>query len=203
MKRNHKSRKGISLFVIVMLLVVIGVLIVYYQQMRKRQMQETVQTPTTETEKLIAKDLEMGYPETPKEVMKLFGRFNQCIYNKTLSQEDFTALVGQLRELYCKELKDLNTPEKMEADISSEKKLYQSKSRKIINYTIEEEQNYQYKEVEGTEMVYLKFSYFIRTDNNYSTVNWYAILMKEDGKWKIREFNVLNEEKEITSTDKK
>lgn len=201
--RNHKSRRGISLFIIVMLLVVIGVLIVYYQHMKKQQMQETVHTPTTETEKLIAKDLEMGYPETPKEVMKLFGRFNQCIYNKTLSTEDFSALVGQLRGLYCEELKSLNTQEKMEADISSEKKLYKSKNRKIINYTIDEEQNYQYKEIEGTEMVYLKFSYFIRTDNSYSTVNWYAILMQEDGKWKIREFNALDTVKEKTSTDKK
>lgn len=155
---NHKSRRGISLFIIIVLLVVIGVLIVYYQHMKKQQMQETVHTPTTETEKLIAKDLEMGYPETPKEVMKLFGRFNQCIYNKTLSTEDFSALVGRLRELYCEELKDLNTQEKMKADILSEKKLYKSKSRKIINYTIDEEQNYQYKEIEGTEMVYLKFS---------------------------------------------
>lgn len=201
--RNPKSRRGISLFIIIVLFVVIGVLIVYYQHMKKQQMQETVHTPTTETEKLIAKDLEMGYPETPKEVMKLFGRINQCIYNKTLSTEDFSALVGQLRELYCEELRDLNTQEKMEADISSEKKLYKSKSRKIINYTIDEEQNYQYKEIEGNEMVYLKFSYFIRSDNSYSTVNWYAILMQEDGKWKIREFNALDTEKEMTSTDKK
>lgn len=202
MKQNRKSRRGIFLFLIVTLLVVIGVLVVYYQQMKKQQMQETVQTPTTETEKLIAKDLEMGYPETPKEVMKLFGRYNQCIYNKTLSEEEFSALVGQLRELYCEELKDLNTQEKMEADISAEKQLY-SKNRKIINYTIDEEQNYQQKEVEGTDMVYLKFSYFIRTDDNYSTVNWYAILMQEDDKWKIREFNPLDAEKELSSTDKK
>lgn len=202
MKQNRKSRRGIFLFLTVTLLVVIGVLVVYYQQMKKQQMQETVQTPTTETEKLIAKDLEMGYPETPKEVMKLFGRYNQCIYNKTLSEEEFSALVGQLRELYCEELKDLNTQEKMEADISAEKQLY-SKNRKIINYTIDEEQNYQQKEVEGTDMVYLKFSYFIRTDDNYSTVNWYAILMQEDDKWKIREFNPLDAEKELSSTDKK
>ena len=33
------------------------------------------------------------------------------------------------------------------------------------------------------------FSISFRTDDDYNTVNWYAILVKEDGKWRIREFN--------------
>lgn len=48
-------------------------------------------------------------------------------------------------------------------------------------------------------MVYLKFSYFVRTDNDYNTVNWYAILVKEDGKWRIREFNPLKSKNKISS----
>ncbi len=48
-------------------------------------------------------------------------------------------------------------------------------------------------------MVYLKFSYFVRTDDDYNTVNWYAILVKEDGKWRIREFNPLESKNKISS----
>ena len=55
---------------------------------------------------------------------------------------------------------------------------------------------FQYKTIDGTEMVYLKFSYFVRTDDDYNTVNWYAILVKEDGKWRIREFNPLESKKQ-------
>jgi hypothetical protein len=199
--KRRKGKKTLSMFVIVALLVVIGALSVYYRYMKKQQMQESVHTPTTETEKLIAKDLEVGYPETPKEVMKLFGRINQCIYNKTLDDSEFSSLVGQLRALYCEQLQDINTKEKMENDISEEKEQYKSKKRKIINYTIDEEQNYEYKTVEGAQMVYLKFSYFIRSGSDYSTVNWYAILVQEDDKWKIREFNVLDAETEEKKTD--
>ena len=198
-----KKKRGLLTFVVIVSLVVLGALAVYYQYMKRQQIQETVHTPTTETEKLVSKDLEMGYPETPKEVIKLFGRMNQCIYNKKLSDDDFSSLVGQLRTLYCDDLKELNSQEKMESDIEEEKETYQSQNRKIINYNIDEEQKYQYKTIDGVQMVYLKFSYFIRADSNYNTVNWYAILVKEDDKWKIREFNPLGTEEGDSAEGKK
>lgn len=202
-EKSKKNKKSLYAFVVIILLVALGVLAIYYKFMKRQQMQDTVHTPTTETEKLIAKDLEMGYPETPKEVMKLFGRINQCIYNKSMSSEDFSTMVGQLRELYCKELKDKNEQKKMEETIRSEKSTYKSQNRKIINYNIEEENTFQYKEVEGKELVYLGFSYFIRANSEYSTVNWFAILVKEDGKWKIREFNPQkNQSQKITKSKK-
>ena len=91
----------------------------------------------------------------------------------------------------------------MESDIEKEKETYQSQNRKIINYNIDEERNYQYKKIDGVDMVYLKFSYFIRSGNDYNTVNWYAILIKEDDKWKIREFNPLGTEEGDSAEGKK
>lgn len=198
-----KNRRSLHIFIIVVLLIVLGALAVYYQFMKRQQMSETVHTPTTETEKLIARDLEMGYPETPKEVMKLFGRINQCIYNKDLSSENLSSLVGKLRELYCKELKDRNEPGKMEEEIRKEKDTYKSHKRKIINYNIDEESNYEYKKVKGDEAVYLNFSYFIRDASEYNTVNWFAILIKEDDKWKIREFSLRETQPQETAKNKK
>ena len=180
-KEKKKKKRGLITFLILVVLVVLGVLAVYYQYMKKLQLQDTVHTPTTETEKLVAKDMDAGYPETPKEVIKLFGRINQCIYNKKLSDDDFSTLVGKLRVLYCESLQKKNSP---------------PKKRKIINYSIEDENKFQHKTIDGTEMVYLKFSYFVRTDDDYNTVNWYAILVKEDGKWRIREFNPLKSKKQ-------
>lgn len=202
-EKSKKNKRSLYAFVVIVLLVALGALAIYYKFMKRQQMQETVHTPTTETEKLIAKDMEMGYPETPKEVMKLFGRINQCIYNKSMSSEEVSSMVGQLRTLYCEELKKKNGQEKMEEAIRNEKSAYKSQNRKIINYYIEEENTYQYKKVEGKDLVYLGFSYFIRANNKYSTVNWFAILVKEDGKWKIREFNPQkNQSQKITKSKK-
>lgn len=199
--KSRKNKRSLQFFIIITILVVLGVLAVYYQVMKRQQMSETIHTPTTEAEKLVAKDMKMGYPETPKEVMKLFGRINQCIYNKSMSSDNFSSLVGQLRELYCKELKDHNKQKKMEEEIAKEKDTYKSHKRKIINYNIDEESNYVYKTINGEEVVYLNFSYFIRSDGDYNTVNWYAILVHENDKWKIREFNL--KEKQPSKIDKK
>lgn len=198
--KSRKNKRSLQFFIIITILVVLGVLAVYYQVMKRQQMSETVHTPTTEAEKLVAKDMKMGYPETPKEVMKLFGRINQCIYNKSMSSDNFSSLVGQLRELYCKELKDHNKQKKMEEEIAKEKDIYKSHKRKIINYNIDEESNYIYKTINGEEVVYLNFSYFIRNDGDYNTVNWFAILVHENDKWKIREFNL--KEKQPSKIDK-
>lgn len=199
--KSRKNKRSLQFFIIITILVVLGVLAVYYQVMKRQQMSETIHTPTTEAEKLVAKDMKMGYPETPKEVMKLFGRINQCIYNKSMSSDNFSSLVGQLRELYCKELKDHNKQKKMEEEIAKEKDIYKSHKRKIINYNIDEESNYVYKTINGEEVVYLNFSYFIRNDGDYNTVNWFAILVHENDKWKIREFNL--KEKQPSKIDKK
>lgn len=188
---RRKGRQGIMVFVIIVSLVVLGSLALYYRHMKKQQMQQTVHTPTTETEKLIAKDLEMGYPETPKETMKLFGRINQCIYNKELSEEEFSALVKQLRVLYCEELKKINTETKLEESVKQSVDEYQMVNRKIVNYTIDEERNYEYTTIDGVEAVCVKFSTFMREGDKYSTWNQYAILIKEKDNWKIREFGSM------------
>ena len=40
----------------------------------------------------------------------------------------------------------------MESEISAEKKKYPPKKRKIINYSIEDENKFQHKTIDGTEM---------------------------------------------------
>ena len=55
----------------------------------------------------------------------------------------------------------------------------------LINYTIDEEKNYEYKTIDGSETVYVKYSYFMREGTKYSTWNQRAVLVKENGVWKI------------------
>lgn len=187
-ENKKKKKRNLITFVVIMCVMVTGILVFYYQYMKKQQTQDKVHTPKTEAEKLIAKDLESGYPETPKEVMKLFSRFNQCIYNKALSEEELSSLVSQLRMLYSEDLKERNERKKMEQEIIADVREYRKNEKKIVNYTIDEERNYQYKTVDNREMVHLKYSYFMREGDKYSTWNQRAVLVKENDKWKIMGF---------------
>lgn len=201
MSEGKKRKKGnIIAFVVVMCVLVATALGIYYRFMIRQQNREAERTPTTETEKLIAKDLEAGYPETPKEVMELFGRLNQCIYNnlldrkKSLSDEEFSSLVNQLWMLYSEDLQKENPLEKIEKKIRSEAEDFKKK-KKIVNFTIDDERNYKKKKIDGREMIYVKYSYFGRDDSDYATWNYKAILVNEDGKWKVYGFAPAGEEK--------
>lgn len=103
--------KKLAAFSFFMCMVVIGGMAVYYQYMKRQQLKSTTQTPTTEVQKLIDKDLDQGYPETPVEVMKLWGRYNQCLYNSNMTDEQREELVKKLRYMYSEELAQKN-PEK-------------------------------------------------------------------------------------------
>ena len=132
---NAKTRSNVTAFAFIMCIVVIGGIVVYYQFMKRQQMESAVQVPTTEVEKLLAKDMEMGYPETPAEVMKLWGRLNQCLYNTELSDEQFTAMVGQLRCMYSKELLAANPENDQIGRINKELEQFRDKDGKIVNYS--------------------------------------------------------------------
>ena len=202
MESGRKKKRNLVAFIIIMCLLALGALAIYYQYMKRQQLRESVYTPTTEAEKLIAKDLDKGYPETPKEVLKLFSRFNQCIYNKKLDDDEFTSLVGQLQKLYCEDLKKKNSLEKMGSVIKADADKYRKESRKIVNYTIDEEKNYEYKTIDGSETVYVKYSYFMREGTKYSTWNQRAVLVKENDVWKILGFGSAPAKSAITSKSK-
>ena len=110
-KRFSSKRSNLITFILLMVVLVVAGLLVYYQYMHKQQRQDVVQTPATETEKLLAKDMEMGYPETPAELMKLWCRFNQCIYNTRLDDEQLKTLSKQIRVMYSAELLEKNSEE--------------------------------------------------------------------------------------------
>lgn len=188
-KSNHqKTRKKIIGFVLVMGLIVVGALGIYYQYMKKQQTDSVVHTPTTETEKLIAKDLEMGYPETPTEVMKLWGRFNQCLYNTSLDEEQFTALLKQLRIMYSSDLLAQNPEETHSTNLKKEISKFQEDKGNIVSYSAETGKSVQYKTVNNRECANIRISYFINKKGSYVKSFQDFILVKEDNKWKILGF---------------
>ncbi len=78
------------------------------------------------------KDMDAGYPETPKEVIKLFGRINQCIYNKNYLTMTFQRLLENSVCFYCESLQKKNSQDKMESEISAEKKKYPPKNARLL-----------------------------------------------------------------------
>ena len=141
----QKMAKNMTIFAFVTCLLAIGVIYVFYQHKNADKAESGNIPSATELQKLTEKDLEMGYPETPTEVVKFFARINQYIYNTGgLDDETFDKLLNQLRVLYSKSLLDQNTFEEQKENFIAEVQEFQKKKRKIANYTVDKESSLKY-----------------------------------------------------------
>lgn len=194
-EKKGSSKNKIIIFVFIMVLVVVGALIAYYQFMKKQQEMNSDQKPATEVEKLIAKDIENGYPETPAEVMNLWGRINKCLYNNSMDDEKVEALVKQLRVMYSTELLKQNEEGAHLKAIKSELEQFWKKKNKIVKYSSDADSNIQYKTVNKQECAYIRITCLItQKKGGYMQVYQDFILGKEDDKWKVIGFQESKQE---------
>lgn len=195
----QKMAKNMTVFAGVMCFIIVGIMFVYYQHKNSDLSAEADTTKATEVQKLASKDLEAGYPETPAEVMKMFGRINQCMYNEGMGDEEFDTLLNQLRTLYSQSLLEENPFEKHKSDFQKEKENFSSEMIKIANYTVDKSSSVKYKEINGQECAYIQMSFFLSGGGKYSKSFQDYILVKEEKKWKILAFKKNTDAREEES----
>lgn len=183
----QKMAKNMSVFAGIVCIIVIGIMFVYYQH-KNSDKSEWGSNASSEVEKLSTKDLEVAYPETPSEVMKLYGRICQCIYNTDVSEEETEKLLTQLRMLYSTTLLEQNSLEEQKDNLEGELKEFASKKRKIVNYSVDKSSSVKYKEIDGKECAYVQMSFFMSEKGKYSKSFQSYVLVKEESEWKILAF---------------
>lgn len=188
MDKMKKKVIGICIAIVIIAAAVLAVYFVINRQAQKKAGEEAV--PTTEIEKLIAKDLELAYPETPTEVVKMYWRINCCMYNESsLSDEDTEALLKQLRMLYDDELLESegNSYEKMLKNLQKDRETYKDNKQKIGTAVIVQKNNtIEVKKVEGKECTSI-ISASLVTSKGDTTKVYEEFFCRRDsnGKWKI------------------
>ena len=100
-KNRKKLMSAFMIMLVIAALAVAGYYIINKQITQKAQ--DEVNLPDTEVGKLLAKDLDVAYPETPTEVVKLYWRLNQCMYNESMDDKEFEGLLKQLRKLFTRD----------------------------------------------------------------------------------------------------
>lgn len=151
---SKMTKKIIGAFTAIIL--VAAVVLAVYFAMNKQAQKEAEENvlPTTEVGKILAKDLELKYPETPTEVLKLYWRINKCMYNDGVSDGDFEKLLKQLRLLYDDELlaEKENSFEAMLKNFKKDRESYQDSSRKISSaYNVQENKTISVKKLDGKD----------------------------------------------------
>lgn len=134
---------------------------------------------------LSSKDLETGYPETPKEVVKLYCRMAKYLYDDSISAEETETIVQQMRKLFAEPLLDANTLESQLEKLEKDVKGYASEQKKIIGYEVDEK-SLETQEVKGVEKASIVAGFSVKHKDEYEHTNEEFVLVKDtDGRWKI------------------
>lgn len=186
---DKMTKKILTVFVVVVaaaLAIFIGVRA--YQQKEAEEKGEA-SLPKTEVGKLLAKDLDLEYPGTPTEVVKLFWRINKCLYNTNMKEKDQKALFQQLRRLYDDEFlgQKGNSEEDMYQSLKKDIKKFDDSKNHITSYIVQEDDQVQYAEVKGREEATLVASVLETSKKSKTTESYAKYICRKDSKehWKI------------------
>lgn len=182
MKKSKSGKKIVSAVTIMIIIAVLAVGAYYYFNNRP---ESTAVEKKSDVESILDKDFETSYPETPTEVIKMYCRITQYMYNHSLEDETLEALMDKMRELFSEELLKNNVREKHLEDLKTEMKQYQKNKSKIANYTVEKNSSVVYKTVDKEDFATLEAAILVNNKENYTKSNEEFILKKEDKKWKI------------------
>lgn len=191
-----KKARSIGRFAFFMCLIVIMGMMMYYRYMNRQRTEQTEKLPGTEIEKMLAKDMEDGYPETPKEVVGLYSRMIQCLYKGGMSDEEFDKVLEKVRLMYTSDLLDNNSFERQKQKLQEEIKSFESEKRSILSYTVDSSAG-KYKTIQNRQCTVVQVAFFLRKGNDYTKAYEEFMLTKEGELWKILGFRQLQGEQAV------
>lgn len=177
-KRRTASTIGfMSLFAILILLF-------YYYWSNRTEPLEDASANLSEVDKIINEDLTSNYPETPREVVKFFGRIMKALYDRP-KEDEINPLAMKVRELYDEEFLDNNPEDTYLTNLKTDIAQWVKKDRRITNFLMENESTEVEKEVDGEKYSIHYISYTIQ-ENGKFTETWRVLLRQDKFKrWKI------------------
>lgn len=166
-----------------MSVIAIVVILFYYEWTKYEKPKEVTSVENmTEIEKLLNKDLELYYPETPREVLKIFGKMVKFLYSNP-TDEEAEALAIKIRELYDEEFLAQNPEKEYITNLLTDIAASNNENRKITNYLVYDN-SFVTKDIEGIEYTEAKISFTFQEKGKYSQ-EWRMLLRKSNNRWKI------------------
>lgn len=140
----------------------------------------------TEVQKLITKNLDVKYPKTPREVIKLYNRIITCYYGEEYTEEEFQQLAGQALKLMDADLLAKNNESTYIASLTAEIADYKAKQKKIAQSTVCDSNDVKFVTDGDDEIAYVTSSYFVKEGNSHErTYQEYVLRQDQNGHWKI------------------
>lgn len=168
-------------------MIAMGVSYYFYLSNKPTTQDSTAQAVVDEeVANLTTRDISNNYPESPREVVKLYARLTKAYYMSTTSIEDVEKLGKQARILFDDELKSKQPEEEFLNALKSDVANYNSLDRYISDFKVDNSENVEYKTLEGRDYASITVMYYVREGNGLTTA-YHSYKMRKDssGRWKI------------------
>ncbi len=190
--RKEKNRTAAT--VITMLVIAFAVISFYfYWSYRSVPLQELSEENMTEVEKLLNKDLERYYPETPRETVKLLGSMIKVLYDN-ISDDEVKELAIKVRELYDDDFLAVNPEETYLMNLYTDVASWKEKNRRISTYYLVKQELEQRKVMDGREYATVYISFTIQENMKFTEIWEVMLRQNENEQWKILGWQIVPEE---------
>ncbi len=177
-----KSAKIVTAVLIVVITAVVGVY-AYMANKAETRRQESVMT---QAERVLARDLSLDYPATPKEVLKYYTEIEKCLYASDTTDEELEALGMKARELYDEELLEKNVLPGYLSALKEDVETFKKSGRVITGIAVSPSVNVDTFEEDGYEFARLSCGYNVVHNYVTSQVGIVYLLRRDENRlWKI------------------
>lgn len=188
-----KKRGGVILLILIAVLIVGTFALVAYRTPKTAE----EATEVTEKDALMSKNIEVSYPSTPREVLKLYNRYMVCLYgveSDQLTDDEVRTLGIKMRQMYDEELLEANQQESHLQKLTQEIVAFQADEKVMIQANVCDSNEVDYIDVDGASGALLEASYFIKKGSKEFSRTYQQYLMRKDanGNWKILGFVKVN-----------
>lgn len=184
-----KKQVRVTIAGLICVMLVVG----YYYHLSNRNVKTAEDTTElTAITKITTKNLDKSYPQTPREVIKLYNDILKCYYNEDCTEEEIRALGTQARKLMDEELLQNNPEKQYYTALLTDIQNYKNDGKKINTTDVCDSDEIVKKTVNGVECAYVTASYFVKGKDGYTkTYQQYVLRQDEDGQWKILAYEVV------------
>lgn len=180
-------KKYVKSIILIAVFITLG--LVYYYYLANRTSSQDATQKAIKNEELAAlttRNIDENYPESVREVVKLYARITKAYYENSLTDEQIETLGKQARLLFDDELKSKQTDSDFYTALKTDIENYNLAKTYISTYKIESSTRTEYKTMQGREYASLGLIYYLRRgDELVPSPTKFTLRKDKNGRWKI------------------
>ena len=175
------TKRTIGIVVIFLVIVACGFGFLRYQAKTSHKPEQAL----TQVEQVLTLD-EEEYPQSVREVIRQYNKVIGCLYNEEYSKTEFTELADLSRKFLDDEFLESSPKDYYLEDLEQDIERYHEKNKIIVSSAVDNNNEIQYKKMDGDDCANVKSSYYIKENGEYSCIYKMYVMRKDtEGNWKI------------------